>query len=213
MRYTSTEGGVDVNGRFDLNAVDDLIAYDPGGDVLSTRPNVSIDSAHRTDTGVFASIDASVTPLLTLGGGVRGDYVTTANRGGYFGDRSTSQGAGSGYASATIGGSLGVSGTVQIARGFRDPVLSDRYYRGPTGRGFITGNPDLAPETSTQLDLAIRYTASQFRVAAFYYRYRIDDRSMKNISPVRTPAQCSPPDDPRRSSRTSSSRSLPTSRR
>ena len=169
------EVGVDVNGRFDLNAVDDLITYDLGGDVVSTRPNVSIDSARRTDAGVFASIDASVTPLLALGGGVRGDYVTTANRGGYFGDRSTSEGAGSGYASATIGGRLGVSGTIQIARGFRDPVLSDRYYRGPTGRGFITGNPDLAPETSTQLDLAIRYTAPQFRVAAFYYRYRIDD--------------------------------------
>ena len=27
-------------------------------------------------------------------------------------------------------------------------TLSDRYFRGPSGRGFITGNPDLEPETS-----------------------------------------------------------------
>ena len=169
------EFGLDVNGRFGLNAIDDLITHDLGGNVVSTRPNVSIDSAGRRDTGVYASIDVTLTPLLSVSGGVRGDYVTTKNRGGFFGDRSTGNGAGSGYASATIGTPAGVSVTAQVARGFRDPVLSDRYYRGPTGRGFITGNPDLDPETSTQLDLALRYTAPVFRVAAFYYHYEIAD--------------------------------------
>jgi len=169
------EVGVDVNGRFGLNAIDDLISYNLAGDVISTRPNVSVDTARRIDNGVFASVDAAVTPMLSVGAGVRGDYVTTSNSGGFFGDRSTGNGAGSGYASATVGGAIGVSGTVQIARGFRDPVLSDRYYRGPTGRGFVTGNPDLDPETSTQLDLALRYTAPRVRLAAFYYQYRIDD--------------------------------------
>ncbi|HEX6164986.1 MAG TPA: TonB-dependent receptor [Vicinamibacterales bacterium] len=169
------EVGIDVNGRFGLNAVDDLIAHDLAGDMISTRPNVSVDSASRTDTGLFASIDAAVTPLLSVGAGVRGDYVTTTNSGGYFGDRSTSNGAGSGYGSVTLGSNAGFSLTAQIARGFRDPVLSDRYYRGPTGRGFITGNPDLDPETSTQLDLAARYTAPRVRVGVFFYHYRIND--------------------------------------
>ena len=167
------EVGIDVNGRFGLNAIDDLITHDLAGQVVSRRPNVSLDDARRTDTGVFMSVDAAIVPLVSFGAGVRGDYVTTKNAGGFFGDRSTKQGAGSGYASATIGGGAGVSATAQIARGFRDPVLSDRYYRGPTGRGFITGNPDLDPETSTQLDLAVRYTAPQFRLAAYYYHYRI----------------------------------------
>jgi iron complex outermembrane receptor protein len=169
------EIGLAVNGRVGLNAVDDLIAYNLAGDVVSTRPNVSVDSARRTDTGVYVSIDSAVTPLVTVGAGVRGDYVTTRNSGGHFGDLSTGNGAGSGYASATIGGSAGVSFTAQVARGFRDPVISDRYYRGPTGRGFITGNPELDPETSLQLDLALRYTAPKFRVAAYYYHYRIND--------------------------------------
>ena len=169
------EMGLDVNGRFGLNAVDDLITYNLAGEVISTRPNVSVDSAGRTDTGVYVSIESGVARLLSVGAGVRGDYVTTKNSGGHFGDRSTGNGAGSGYASATIGGSAGVSFTAQIARGFRDPVLSDRYYRGPTGRGFITGEPNLDPETSTQLDLALRYTAPAFRVATFFYHYTIDD--------------------------------------
>jgi iron complex outermembrane receptor protein/hemoglobin/transferrin/lactoferrin receptor protein len=64
---------------------------------------------------------------------------------------------------------------MQVGRGFRDPVLSDRYFRGPSGRGFITGNPDLDPETSLQLDLGLRYTSPRVRAATYYYHYRIDD--------------------------------------
>jgi outer membrane receptor protein involved in Fe transport len=167
------EAGIDINGRFGLNALDDLIAFDLAGQVASTRPNVSVDRAGRTDTGVYASIETAIAPILVVSGGVRGDYVTTRNVGGYFGDRSTGNGAGSGYASATVGSFGGISLTAQIARGFRDPVISDRYYRGPTGRGFITGNPDLDPETSLQADFGLRYVAPAFRVAAFYYHYRI----------------------------------------
>jgi len=169
------EFGVDINGRFGLNAVDDLIQFDLAGAVSGTRPNVSIDTARRVDNGVYASIETAVAPVLVVSGGVRGDYVTTSNSGGHFGDRSTGNGAGSGYASATVGSFGGFSLTGQLARGFRDPVLSDRYYRGPTGRGFITGNPDLNPETSVQLDLGLRYVSSRFRFATFYYQYRINE--------------------------------------
>ena len=169
------EAGVDVNGRYGLNAIDDLITYNLAGDIVSTRPNVSVDTARRTDVGLYASIETAVVPVLVVSGGVRGDRVTTKNSGGHFGDLSTSNGAGSGYASATLGSFKGVSITGQIARGFRDPVLSDRYYRGPTGRGFITGNPDLDPETSVQMDVGVRYVAQAFRLAAFYYHYEIDD--------------------------------------
>ncbi|HUE89846.1 MAG TPA: TonB-dependent receptor [Vicinamibacterales bacterium] len=47
--------------------------------------------------------------------------------------------------------------TGQVSRGFREPTLSDRFYRGPVGRGFVEGNPELAPETSLQLDVVGRY--------------------------------------------------------
>lgn len=41
------ELGLDLNGRFGLEAVDDLITYDLAGEVVSTRPNISIDPAHQ----------------------------------------------------------------------------------------------------------------------------------------------------------------------
>lgn len=172
---TRVEAGLDLNGRFDLQAIDDLITYGLDGSVESDRPHLSIDNAHRADTGLYASLDSALTPVLSLGAGLRGDYVTTENAGGYFGDRSTGEGAFSGFAALTAGSFNGFSATAQVARGFRDPTLSDRYYRGPTGRGFVTGNPNLSPETSLQFDLALRYAAPQYRVAAYYYRYRIDD--------------------------------------
>ncbi|MGE0862412.1 MAG: TonB-dependent receptor [Vicinamibacterales bacterium] len=169
------EIGLDVNGRTGLHAVEDVINYNLAGDIVSTRPFVSVDSARRVDTGAYVSIDSAVAARLVLGGGVRADYVATKNEGGYFGDRSSGNGSYSGFASATLGSFRGFSLTGQLARGFRDPVLSDRYYRGPTGRGFITGNPDLGPETSIQGDFALRYVAPRFRFATYYYEYRIND--------------------------------------
>jgi outer membrane receptor protein involved in Fe transport len=169
------EFGTDLNGRFGLHATDDRILFDLAGDQVRTDSNVSVDAAHRTDTGFFASLQVPLPKRVLLAGGIRGDRVTTENRGGYFGDRSTAQGAGSGYASATFGSFRGFTITAQAARGFRDPVLSDRYFRGPSGRGFVTGNPDLESETSIQFDTAVRYTGSRYRAAVYGFHYRISD--------------------------------------
>ncbi len=169
------EFGTDINGRFDLHALEDRVTFAASGTELGVDSTVSVDDAHRTDTGVFASVQVPVTTRVLIAAGVRGDRVAAENRGGYFGDRSTAQAAGSGYLSATLGSFGGFSFTAQAARGFRDPTLSDRYFRGPSGRGFITGNPDLDPETSTQFDGAVRFTAGRYRAAVYVFHYRIHD--------------------------------------
>lgn len=167
------EFGVDLNGRFGLEALDIAETYDTNGTLAATRANVSVDDAWRHSSGLFLQAEAALMPRLFFSGGGRVDRSATRNRGGYFGDRATASTALSGLVSATAGPFAGVTLTGQIARGFRDPVLSDRYFRGPSGRGFITGNPDLAPETSLQLDGAVRYTAGRVRLALYAYRYAI----------------------------------------
>ena len=165
------EFGVDIGGRYNLHALDIGLVYDQ---IPPTeRVNVSVDDAHRNDTGVYASLDAPILPKLSVAGGIRGDYVTTRNEDGYFGDHSTSNSAPSGFASLTAGSFGGFSATAQFSSGFRDPVLSDRYFRGPSGRGFITGNPDLEAERSYQYDLAFRYMGSWYRTAFYAYQYDI----------------------------------------
>jgi outer membrane receptor protein involved in Fe transport len=81
----------------------------------------------------------------------------------------------SGFGAVVVGPFNGVSFSGMVSRGFRDPTISDRFYRGPTGRGFITGNPDLDPETSLQFDLGMRYTRQGFRLAVYAYHYGITD--------------------------------------
>lgn len=172
---TRLEFGTDVNGRFGLEALDAVRAWDVEGRVLQDATTVSIDNAHRTDAGAFGSVEFPLARLLVAAGGIRADRITTNNEGGFFGDRSTSNTSGSGFGSITAGPVAGVSVTVQASRGFRDPVLSERYFRGPSGRGFITGNPELEPETSRQLDVAARFTSRRVRLGVFFYQYTIDN--------------------------------------
>jgi outer membrane receptor protein involved in Fe transport len=169
------EFGVDVNGRFGLEAEDWAISYDTSGNPIGEAVTVSIDSSRRTNAGAYLQSHTTVHQKFRLSGGVRGDRVTTRNSGGHFGTRATANGAFSGFGSVVAGPFSGFTMTGQLSRGFRDPALSDRYFRGPTGRGFITGNPDLQPETSLQLDLALRYVVSRTQLALYAYQYRIDD--------------------------------------
>lgn len=172
---TRVELGIDVNGRYNLAAFDITQAFDPADAPTQDDTNVSIDDARRVNAGIYAQAEAAVGASMHVSGGIRGDRVTTRNIGGFFGDLSTSNGAVAGFGAVTVAPIQAWSFTAQVSRGFRDPVLSDRYFRGPSGRGFITGNPDLRPETSVQFDLAARYTLARAQVAVYAYQYRIND--------------------------------------
>lgn len=168
--------GLDFNTRFNLHAVGRFQEFDAWDHPTERTIEMSVDEARRVDTGLFVEGEGRffVSPL-SVAGGLRLDRVTTRNEGGYFGDRSTGRNALSGHAALTWRPAAAWEVTGQIARGFRDPSLSDRYFRGVSGRGFVTGNPNLDPETSRQLDLAVRTTLGPFRIAVYGYHYRIDD--------------------------------------
>lgn len=149
--------GIDFVSRFDL------------------RASGSVEDADRHDTGLFASWNGGITQSLQFAAGGRVDHVTTRNRAGFFGDRETNDVALSGFGALTAGPFRNVSTTIQVASGYREPTLSDRYFRGVSGRGFITGNPDLEPERSFQLDGGVRWNGARARVALYAYDYRIED--------------------------------------
>ena len=165
--------GGDLQGRYGLEATDRTISYNLGGAIVGVQSIPSIASAHRTGIGAFAQADARLTPRIRLAGGLRADTVSNTNVGGYFGDRRVTSSATAGLAGATFTVTPRTTVTAQIARGFRDPTLTDRFYRGPVGRGFIEGNPDLQPETSRQIDLTARWDYRTARVSGAYYDYRI----------------------------------------
>jgi len=165
--------GADMQVRHGLQADDATVAYDLAGMITSIQTTDSISSAHRTSVGAFVQGDAQVTTRLRLSGGIRADSVRSVNEDGYFGDRRVTNGAAAGMAAASVTLTRRTTLIAQFARGFRDPTLTDRFYRGPVGRGFIEGNPDLQPETSRQFDVAVRTDVEPVRLSAAYYDYRI----------------------------------------
>ena len=168
--------GVDVWSRFGLEATDSIVEYPDGSDPVTVSDVVTVEDASNLDAGVFVEFERPIGdggPVLSAG--LRGDHVATRNDGGFFGDRSTSNSAPSGYAAIRLPLTEDWEFSAQFARGFRDPTLSDRYFAGTTARGTITGNPDLDPETSRQVDLVIRGGLGRVRFGAFTYLYRIRD--------------------------------------
>lgn len=168
--------GVDANGRFDLDALNVTENFDASGKSTTTTTEVAVGNARRTDWGPFVEGDVPVVAnRLTLTAGLRGDLVFTGNKGGYFGNRSTSGGAFSGFATLSFDVARDWKVAAQYSHGFRDPSLSDRYFSGVSGRGFVVGNPDLTAETSNQWDLSVRGQVGPVGVGFAGYVYRIAD--------------------------------------
>lgn len=141
---------------------------------LDLRSPGAVDDADRYDTAAFGSWHGTFGSSLQLAAGGRVDHIATRNHGGFFGDRSTSDTALSGFGAVTAGPFHGASATLQIASGYREPSLSDRYFRGISGRGFVVGNPDLEPERSLQYDGSLRWSSARSRVALHAYHYNIE---------------------------------------
>jgi outer membrane receptor protein involved in Fe transport len=168
--------GVDVNGRTGLEARNVTNNYDAAGNPTTTSVEVAVEDASRTDLGAFVEGDVPIAgDRLMLTAGLRGDHVETSNTGGYYGDRSTSDGALSGFATLSFTLAPEWKVAAQYSRGFRDPTLSDRYFRGVSGRGFVVGNPDLVAETSNQFDLSVRGRSGPVGLGLSGYVYRIED--------------------------------------
>ncbi len=176
--------GAEVVSRFNLEALTTRENLAANGSRVSLEEVVSIDRARQVDEALFVTYDRSLATRALVSAGLRGDRVETKNEAGFFGDRSTEHSALSGYAALTVGPFQDVTTYFQVARGFRDPLLSDRYFRGPSGRGFITGNPDLDPETSLQYDASVRWARGRTSVALYGYLYQIEDL-IERYRPVR----------------------------
>jgi len=168
--------GLDSHGRLDLSAKSISLDFDAQDNLVSRQEEEAIGSARRIDVGIFLEREQSFrSGGSSLAGGIRGQVVSTRNSGGLAGDRSDSHSTFTGYLAYTFRPSKAWSATLQAARGFREPSLSDRYFTGVSGRGFVAGNPDLSPETSRQLDLSVQRTGLVTRFAGYAYLYRIRD--------------------------------------
>jgi len=135
--------GADVQGRYGLEALDTTLGYNLAGAVVSETATVSIDSAHRTAGALFAETHMQLARPLRVTGGIRVDVVGYTNTAGFFGDRSAAHAAPARLFAATLTPTERVTVTAQVARGFRDPMLSDRLLSRPGGARLHRRQPGL----------------------------------------------------------------------
>ncbi|MEZ5313173.1 MAG: TonB-dependent receptor [Thermoanaerobaculia bacterium] len=169
------QAGLDVTSRFGLESTFSQIRFlDDATTVQRVDQFAAIDDARQIDTGLFMTWTR---PSPRTSPSAWACAATTSRRG---------TGAGtSGIARAKPRRHRERRAVVRTVRGldddgadrarFRSPTLSDRYFRGPSGRGFVVGNPDLEEETSLQYDLGTRWRRGRTAVGLFAYRYEIDD--------------------------------------
>ena len=166
---------MDLNGRTGLEAHDILIQYDLAGNIVSNTDNLSIDNARRNDTAGFVQVDLAPASKFTVSGGLRGDYVSNVNEGGYFGDREVTNGAFSGYAAIAYGPVSNLTFTAQVSRGFRDPTLSDRFFRGPERPRLHHGQSRSRAGDQPAVGFRRAVYEGPLSAAAYTYCYRIDN--------------------------------------
>jgi iron complex outermembrane receptor protein len=63
----------------------------------------------------------------------------------------------------------------RLSRGFRFPELQEKFFAGTTGRGQVTGSPDLVSEFATNIEFGISLQRSKLSFESAIYRMKVDD--------------------------------------
>jgi len=170
------KAGVDCFGRAKAEAKNKDIYFSDIGEVTDIFEETPYDGGKRRDFGMFISADFKGIKGLDLVGGVRGDFIhLEASPGGHSTTEESSQSAFTGFIGGTWEVMPAVMAFANLARAYRAPSLSELFYTGITGRGFIISQPNLNPETSFNLDLGFKIIKKRFFIGIYAFYYLIDD--------------------------------------
>jgi outer membrane receptor protein involved in Fe transport len=170
------KGGFDYSGRANAKAANQDIFFNENGDVTGIQEETPYESGLRRDFGVFISADYSGLKGFDLVGGMRGDFIhLEAIPGGQSTAEKSTQHALTGFIGGTWKASPEIVVFANVSRAFRTASLSELFYTGITGRGFIISQPDLIPETSFNLDVGFKIIKKRLFVGLYAFYYLIDD--------------------------------------
>jgi iron complex outermembrane receptor protein len=160
--------GADYFGRRGVEARERLIDLS-GEQPLEVVQN-TLDAGEEDEFGLFGAGEWNRGPAVVIAGG-RLAWQRQRNSGvGSAEDQALT---------AFTGVVIPVGGGFELAAnagtGLRFPSLSERFFSGTTGRGFVVGNRDLESERSFNLDLGLRFYGERLFVAGYLFRNEIDD--------------------------------------
>jgi len=151
------------------------------GEVLGYGPFHGIGvipDADRIGLGIFAQDEINVTDRLALTPGVRFDWIR-AECGTLEGHPVTATTEDDTAVSINLGVLYRLTKNLNLAanigRAFRAPNLLERFFYGPHQFVFQIGNPELEPEKSLNLDVALKARYDRFRGSISLFRNQIWD--------------------------------------
>jgi len=168
------EGGVDYFGRGRAEALNRDTSFDADGRIVSTAEEHPFTNGSRRDAGVFLSADVAAIHNLDLVGGVRYDSLLMKADPGGTATVETRKTAATGFVAASYKLPRGFVVFANVSRAYRVPSLSELFYTGISGRGFILSNPDLDPETSFNLDGGLKFVGRRLFLGLYGFRYEIE---------------------------------------
>lgn len=163
----------------DLFARQDVSAREDNGDLLGGPVTVQrpLAGAFEHELGLYGALEAELGdaeggkgPITLLTGG-RLAYQRQGNEG----FESSEDSAVTAFVGAVMPLATGIELTANLGTGLRFPSISERFFTGTTGRGFVTGNPALEPESSIAADAGFRWVGDAAFLAASIFHTEIDD--------------------------------------
>lgn len=167
--------GADIFGRAGVKATLHEVSFDASGNVTKIYDETAYDRGRSMDAGVFISGDFSGVRNLDLVGGLRWDVLSqSAHPGGGEEAMDKRDDAVTGFLAASYRFTPSLMFFANAARAYRTPGLSERFYSGITGRGFIIAQPNLANERSLNWDAGLKWISPRVYAAAYGFVYTVN---------------------------------------
>ncbi len=162
------------------SSVTRMYGFGPPSTTTSTTPNLP--NAWFSTGGVFAQGRFNVAERVELGAGLRAQAIRSETQ---ETDGLPAERAGVAASANALVGQLsgiyrvqeGLNLVASVGRAFRAPNLIERYFEGTTtdGSGYQLATPDLAPETSLNVDLGVKIRRARFYGEITVFVNTIDD--------------------------------------
>jgi iron complex outermembrane receptor protein len=164
--------GVDHFGRTSVNARQESFVPTETGDLELVNSFYSIQDGSYFDTGLFLTANGKLGKAIT-NTGVRGQRVATENHAGP--EITDSEYSWSGTFGLSYPLSENWDAIFNMGRGIRPATISEKFFTGETGRGSITGNPNLVTESNLEFDGGIRYHRGNGFAGFYVFHNDIED--------------------------------------
>jgi len=169
-RRTRIIFGMDFKGVDKMNAKTNTWHFSAPEVVEEALHQEPIVNGRKTTAGFFFTFDYNTDRIdLTLG--ARLDEIFTAAEGWEKKENK----AVSAFSGISLLLTKNIAAFLSAGRAFRAPSLSELYYSGLTGRGYVIGNPGLSPETSYNLEAGVRYFSKNAFLGVYIFKYWIHD--------------------------------------